>query len=99
MSREGEKQILLSRIKLLENLLHEHKIPFPSSSSLDLESSNKSFDEIMADVCSAYNKFNQNTKMYFIENTDTEYEIIEEEEEEDDEQIQPTPISPLTTSN
>jgi len=96
MSREGEKQILLSRIKLLENLLHEHKIPFPPFDA----DKNKSFDEMMADVCSAYNKYNQNTKMYFIENTDTEYEIIEEEEDEDEnEAIQTPPISPPEDNN
>ena len=79
MSRE-EQQILLlsSRIKMLEKLLHEHEIPFPPNYS---EFDNKSFDEIMSDVCSVYNKLNKNTKMYYIENTDTEYEIIEEEDE------------------
>jgi len=88
-----EKQILLCRIKLLENLLQEHKIPFPSLHDL-------SFDNIMSELCSFYNKSKKNTKMYYIENTDTEYEIIdEEEEEEEDEAPPPQPQKPVPEIN
>ena len=66
------------RIKFLENVLNEHKISFSPSVH------DKSFDDIMANVCSMYNKYMKNSRMYCIENTITEYEIDDEEEEEEE---------------
>jgi hypothetical protein len=83
MSREEEHQLLLAskdiRNQFLTSLLVAHKIPFPTS----LLDSHLSLEDSMDEVCSLYNKYTKNKRMYVIENTsDDEYVIIEDEEEE-----------------
>lgn len=79
---DEEKLILLSkdaRIKYYENLLKENKISFPEKSS------SSSFDSIMEETCSLYNRHMRNKKMYCIENTlDDNYLIIDDDVNEDD---------------
>ena len=80
-NKDGEKLILLSkdaRIKYYENLLKENKISFPEESA-------SSFESIMEETCSLYNRYMKNKKMYCIENTSTDnYLIIDDDVNEDD---------------
>ena len=86
------------QIKYLIELLQENKITIPSSFNTS-SSSDKTFDDIMKDTCSIYNKHTKNTKMVYIDNVDCDFEI---DYDDDDDDIIAPPSSPqknITTTS
>ena len=78
------------QIKYLIELLDTNNITIPSLYSTLPD---KTFDEIIRDTCSLYNKHTKNTKMVYIDNVDCEFDIEEGEDEDCDDVIAP-PSSP-----